>query len=85
MGTPTSDAPSSRGQAPVPDWCGDWQACGPLLAEFGLPYMDWVHGWLLGVQGHKGTNSERRNSDLRYVIVLAAIDELSVRKAEKTA
>lgn len=33
LGTPPGGAPSSRGQAQVPDWCGSWDACGPLMVE----------------------------------------------------
>lgn len=35
LGTPPGGAPSSRGQAMVPDWCGDWLAAGPLMVEHG--------------------------------------------------
>lgn len=34
LGTPPHGAPASRGQAQVPDWCGDWQACGTLMTQF---------------------------------------------------
>jgi hypothetical protein len=33
LGRPPSGAPNSRGQAAVPDWCGCWEACGPLMVE----------------------------------------------------
>lgn len=33
LGTPPGDQPSCRGQAAVPDWCGSWDACGPLMVE----------------------------------------------------
>ena len=33
LGRPPGGAPASRGQARVPDWCGDWDACGPLMLE----------------------------------------------------
>jgi len=35
LGTPPNDAPACRGQAMVPDWCGDWAAAGPLMVEYG--------------------------------------------------
>lgn len=34
VGTPPAGAASSRGQAMVPDWLGDWAAAGPLLARY---------------------------------------------------
>ncbi|UQV43427.1 hypothetical protein KIV45_15775 [Janthinobacterium lividum] len=34
VGTPPAGAASSRGQAMVPDWLGDWAAAGPLLVQF---------------------------------------------------
>ncbi|NRR28875.1 hypothetical protein HSX11_01630 [Oxalobacteraceae bacterium] len=33
LGTPPGGAPDSRGQAAVPDWCGSWDACGPLMVK----------------------------------------------------
>jgi hypothetical protein len=33
LGTPPPGVPACRNQAKVPDWTGDWRACGPLLAE----------------------------------------------------
>ncbi|QKY08756.1 hypothetical protein [Janthinobacterium lividum] len=35
VGTPPAGAVSSRGQALVPDWAGDWAAVGPLLVSHG--------------------------------------------------
>jgi hypothetical protein len=35
LGTPPGGAPNSRGQAMVPDWCGDWAHAGPLMVEHG--------------------------------------------------
>lgn len=35
LGTPPGGAPNSRGQAMVPDWCGDWAVAGPLMVEHG--------------------------------------------------
>ncbi|MGO4379679.1 hypothetical protein AB4Z19_15495 [Pseudoduganella sp. RAF19] len=33
LGRPPSGEPACRGQAAVPDWCGSWNACGPLMVE----------------------------------------------------
>ena len=33
LGTPPPGEPAGRNQGAVPDWTGDWRACGPLLAE----------------------------------------------------
>lgn len=42
LGTPPDGAPGSRGQAMVPDWCGDWSACGPLIAKHSLDiFQSW--------------------------------------------
>lgn len=35
VGTPPDGAHASRGQAMVPQWCSDWNACGPLMVEYG--------------------------------------------------
>ena len=32
LGTPPVGQPAGRNQGAVPDWTGDWRACGPLLA-----------------------------------------------------
>lgn len=32
LGTPPAGQPAGRNQCSVPDWTGDWRACGPLLA-----------------------------------------------------
>lgn len=32
LGTPPAGVPAGRNQGAVPDWTGDWRACGPLLA-----------------------------------------------------
>lgn len=42
LGTPPAGAPECRGQAAVPDWCGDWSAIGPLAAEH---QVDVLHSW----------------------------------------
>ena len=34
VGTPPAGAASSRGQAMVPDWMGDWAAAGPMIGQF---------------------------------------------------
>lgn len=36
LGQPADGAPSCRGQAKVPDWCGDWSAAGELLERYQL-------------------------------------------------
>ena len=32
LGTPPEGPPAGRNHGAVPDWTGDWRACGPLLA-----------------------------------------------------
>lgn len=42
IGTPPPGTLSSRGQALVPDWCGSWNACGPLMVDYACypqPYL----------------------------------------------
>lgn len=34
LGTPPPGQPACRDQAKVPDWTGDWRACGPLLTIY---------------------------------------------------
>lgn len=34
LGTPPDGAPNSRGQAMIPDYCGDWRHVGRALASY---------------------------------------------------
>lgn len=36
LGKPDWVCDNSRDQVQVPDWCGQWSACGPLLAQLQL-------------------------------------------------
>lgn len=42
VGTPPAGAATSRGQALVPDWAGDWAAAGPLVVEYRVD-LEWSH------------------------------------------
>lgn len=39
VGTPPAGAEDSRGQAAVPRWARDWNACGPLMVEHRLIWL----------------------------------------------
>jgi hypothetical protein len=41
LGTPPDGAPKSRGQAMVPDWCGDWKECGPLMGHVNFSPLEY--------------------------------------------
>jgi hypothetical protein len=50
LGCPPNGAPNSRGQAAVPDWCGDWNACGELMVEHQtFPKLSLLHRGLISV------------------------------------
>lgn len=73
MGTPKHGAENSRGQALVPDWVGDWAACGPLMADFGIyiSRQDVVQDWM-GLYPYP----DILNIAMRKAIVRAAIKKL---------
>jgi hypothetical protein len=67
LGTPPAGEPQCRSQALVPDWAGDWSACGPLLGAHG----DWQYG-----SESARVNADGRDSATRRVIVAAVIAKL---------
>ena len=86
LGTPPDGAPKSRGQAMVPDWCGDWRECGPLMAAHS---MDIFHGWgsVAAVPDNEKNKSrvavdcdDDRDLATRYAIVQVAASELDCAK-----
>jgi hypothetical protein len=90
LGTPPAGAPSCRGQAPVPNWCGDWGAAGPLLGAYGIR-LGWVHEDMSargGVNTRRCTEhfveaqADHQCSDdaLRMVVVRAASAALEQRQ-----
>ncbi|WP_219135394.1 hypothetical protein [Janthinobacterium sp. UMAB-60] len=42
VGTPPAGTASSRGQAMLPDWMGDWAAAGPLVVEYRVD-LEWSY------------------------------------------
>ena len=77
VGTPPAGAASSRGQAMVPDWLGDWAATGPLLAQFEINPM-----FMSTYVGAGGTvelyslHDGDRDAAVRFAIVKAATHRL---------
>lgn len=71
MGTPPDGAPRSRGQALVPDWCGDWLAAGPLAAQYRLSVACMVKGVSVGGEYQQYAEHTSRDHAVRYLIVLA--------------
>ena len=49
LGRPPGGSPSSRDQAKVPDWVGDWIDCGPLQARYVRRLRTWSHRAVIGV------------------------------------
>ena len=70
LGTPPDGAPGSRGQAMVPDWCGDWKECGTLLKECDVK---WFKDFVLARGVHYGKKriafyADHEGSDLAAVL-----------------
>ena len=83
LGTPPDGAPESRGQAIVPDWCGDWRECGPLQSS-GIS-LQWKHNRVMAESRSGGleallSSHARRCDAARYVIVRVKTDELEYSK-----
>jgi hypothetical protein len=86
LGTPPGGSPASRDQAKVPDWTGDWSACGPLMVQFIRRAKFWPHRAVVGtstlgcdlVRDPQGGESAAAN--IRRLIVDAAIAELEARR-----
>lgn len=87
LGAPPAGQPETRGQALVPDWCGDWRACGPLLAAHGLATR--TTAWDVSascMEGFGGTAFEQVvdhgdiDAALRTAIVRASIQYLEARQ-----
>lgn len=84
VGTPPTGTAESRGQALVPDWCGDWSAIGPLAAE---NEVDVLHNWG-SVHGRWGAGAncavrvavyqvaDYRDAATRTALVMAMIAKL---------
>jgi hypothetical protein len=78
LGTPPRGQAACRGQAAVPDWSGDWRACGPLLSEH---LIDVGHlRTLVAAASPQGCRtagvSTNRDAATRAVIVAAVIAKL---------
>lgn len=78
LGTPPEGAPDSRGQAAVPCWARSWEACGPLMLEYGLIWM--LQNGVVFAGDHSGkalaaTGLDEHagiNAAVRYAFVQAA-------------
>ena len=84
IGSPPWKSPNSRQEARVPDWCGDWDACGKLLGEYLIGIWPWPSMAVASAHCDSGVyeapaagadyyEHEHRDAALRYAIVLAAI------------
>ena len=87
LGRPPGGSQKSRDQAKVPNWCGDWVACGPLLSQHVRRLRAWPHRVLVGVApgGPDGYDvmldrgeGETGEQLLRRTIVTAVIAHLEV-------
>lgn len=90
LGTPPDGALGSRGQAMVPDWCGDWRECGPLVPMYccGLIISAKTSAAASGDSARNTKWSERhvdhasKEAAIMYSIVCASIESLRVEKYE---
>ena len=48
LGSPPWGIPSARGQAPVPDWAGDWKACMTLALKYKIDVRPFETGVAAG-------------------------------------
>lgn len=83
LGQPPGVSPPSR----VPDWCGDWSACGPLQAQYVRRLYAWPHRAVVGTTpgGPDGydvmldrNQGEAGEQLLRRTIVAAVIKHLEM-------
>ena len=77
VGTPPAGAASSRGQAMVPDWMGDWAAAAPLLAQFEIsPMFMSTYVGAGGIAEFYEVHGGDRDAAARCAIVKAATHRL---------
>jgi len=86
LGRPVGGAPDSRDQAKIPDWCGDWQAAGALVAQYGVSVRIWPHGVKARIdvvpvshQTFFGNHRDRATA-IRHAIVSAVVMHLEFTK-----
>jgi len=84
LGEPADGAPSCRGQAKVPDWCGDWCAAGDLLAQYPVSSVHWDEFALVGTAEPRGghvamvADHPDRATAIRYAIVRSVTEHLAL-------
>lgn len=78
LGAPPWAAENSRRQVQVPDWCGKWECCGPLMVKLGCAVI--VIGKFVFPDAlrhpdifERITDHEDRNAATRFAIVRAEI------------
>lgn len=85
LGTPPGRTLHSRDQAKVPDWTGDWNACGPLMVQYMCRIRLWAHravvstGTLRHDLARDPQPGEDADTNARRLIVEAVIAELEAR------
>jgi hypothetical protein len=84
LGRPPGGAENSRGQAAVPDWCGDWSAAGPISAEHEIDIFhshSSVRGqWDVAQHARANIVDDDRDAATREAIVRAVIGKLEAVK-----
>jgi hypothetical protein len=86
LGLPPGDAPKSSRLEQVPDWTGDWSACGPLMVQFIRRARFWPHRAVVGTTtvgndlARDPQPGEGEGINVRRLIVDAAIAELEARR-----
>lgn len=85
LGIPPGDVPEVDQLQCVPDWAGDWSACGPLMVQFIRRAKFWPHRAVVGTStvssdlARDPQPGEGDGANVRRLIVDAAIAELEAR------
>jgi hypothetical protein len=86
LGTPPGAVAAVDRLERVPDWAGDWSACGPLMVQFIRRARFWPHRAVVGTTTagcdlmRDPQAGEGEGANVRRLIVDAAIAELEARR-----
>jgi len=78
LGTPPKGVNSCRDQALIPNWTGNWKDCGELMVEFDLYSSNY------NLKGFQYENLQDKNSHIRRIICLSAIQKMAGSTAIKS-
>lgn len=80
LGRPPGGSSNSRDQAAVPDWCGSWVECGPLMTSLGIAVGPMNTCVVAGGFVEQYVKHADRDAAARCAIVLAGISRLERSK-----